>query len=266
MTSDTVRRIQNLIDASFAHRQAMTDRWTDAVVPGHPPVLWFGDLARWLAQPRADRVLTAGVNPGPLTFAASPAPWWQGIAAPLEAYNRATARYMSTLEQRSDDRNWFGSYAPVLTALGSSFTGTPARLALHTDICSPLVTVEAWSKVNEETQDQLQAFGLRIWVELVQMLRPSVVIVSVNARQWERVEHALRLQDRRVAFESSHAKSGAPYAYNRIWQLTVWNGEVESDGQRVTLQVVRGSKFRELPFSPMDKARLGAAASGLRLG
>lgn len=193
--------LQGCLRDAFAHSQALRRRDSYRELADGFPVLWFGKLDAWLKKSNRPRIMTVGVNPGPSTFAPPAptdvaAPWWGALredsAPSLEDYSKALSTYWDTRTTRPKDRSWFGSYDPILRALGVTDPLSTARV-IHTDVFSPIATKVTWRDLDDhrEFRDSLREFGIPLWLRLVCVLRPDVVVISVNKAQWREVESLL---------------------------------------------------------------------------
>lgn len=50
---------------------------------------------------------------------------------------------------------------------------------MHTDLCSPVPTSPTWSRLPKATRAVLAGPGVRLWHDLVRVLQPHVVLLSV---------------------------------------------------------------------------------------
>ena len=150
------------------------------------PVLFFGDLDAYLASPL--RVVTVGLNPSLREFP-SDAPFQRfPLAAGATAEN--PGRYLDALSAYfSTDpyAGWFGNFEPLLNGMGTSYYDRATSTALHTDICSPVATDPTWNKLSSPEQGKLVADGGPLWHELLEVLRPNVVVLSVARRHLNRI-------------------------------------------------------------------------------
>lgn len=71
--------------------------------------------------------------------------------------------------------------------MNASFYDGAANIALHTDICSPLATDPTWSRLGDE-RESLAADGVGMWHDLVRVLEPDVIPVSVARRHLEKIQ------------------------------------------------------------------------------
>ena len=143
------------------------------------PILFFGDLDAYWTSPL--RVLTVGLNPSLHEFPACD----RFRRFPLGGDNsdREPDRYLDAMSAyfRTDPySSWFGAFETLLNGAGSSYyADTAAFTALHTDICSPVATDPTWSGLDQTARAALEADGGSLWRELLKVLRPQIVALSV---------------------------------------------------------------------------------------
>src|SRR5439155_27264942 len=155
------------------------------------PILYFGDASKYFESKR--RVVTVGLNPSDKEFRDELDSYDIGLRFPhfkrLEGQwivdDQFCRDYLQSLNQYFDVRpywKWFGSYRPLLNAIGSDYRSSPGRegCALHTDLCSPLATNPTWSHLNVRAMYLLLREGPDLWNSLVRSLRPDVMLVSVG--------------------------------------------------------------------------------------
>jgi hypothetical protein len=61
------------------------------------------------------------------------------------------------------------------------------RVALHTDLCSPLATDPTWSRLDQREQAMLEPAGRRLWHELIEALQPDVVFISIARKRLSKI-------------------------------------------------------------------------------
>lgn len=168
--------------------------FSDIVVRPSAPVLFFGDSMRYLSSPL--RVITVGLNPSRIEFD-GPDPFHRFPGArdispgnvsgkDMEGYLQALNVYFET----DPYWDWFRHYRAVLQGCGADFAPGASNTALHTDICSPVATSPTWSRLSREhraARDHLARDGVDLWHELVSLLAPDVIIMSIRARYREAV-------------------------------------------------------------------------------
>ncbi|MXW00874.1 MAG: hypothetical protein F4X59_08290 [Holophagales bacterium] len=173
---------------------------TSRVAPA-APILFFGDLDAYLDSPL--RVLTVGLNPSLHEFPSVEA--FSRFPLIQDNGERNPDRYldaMSAYFRTEPYRGWFSSYEAVLNGARSSYYAGKRSTALHTDICTPVATDPTWSRLGPDRAD-LQAAGVPLWHELLTVLRPQIVLLSVAKWHLDHIRfqamgpwHALRVFDR----------------------------------------------------------------------
>jgi hypothetical protein len=153
------------------------------------PILFFGDVDAYMRSPL--RVITVGLNPSNAEFPDNPEKFpgqdrfWRFRAAEgLEGLTSAAdcRRYIRALSGYFDNkplRRWFDTYKGLLEGMDASFYKGTASTALHTDLCSPVATDPTWSKLQKESKTMLLCPGRDLWHDLVRVLRPQVMLISV---------------------------------------------------------------------------------------
>ncbi len=150
------------------------------------PILYFGALDEYLRS--EVKAITVGLNPSHVEFPANE-PWLRfpdaaqlsleamGHSDGVTTYLDALGRYFS----EAPYRRWFdGSFEPLLEGLGCSYYGGELGTALHTDIASPVSTNPTWSRLGERRA--LHGGGPALWRDLVDVLAPDVIFISVARR------------------------------------------------------------------------------------
>ena len=142
------------------------------------PILFFGDVGAYSRSPV--RLLTVGLNPSLEEFPRRRPFERFPLASTVTAtdqdrYIRALSAYFRSNPYHS----WFRNFEPLLTGASSNFYPGWASTALHTDICSPVATNPTWSKLPKSDQETLKMYGLPLWHDLLDQLRPHIVVISV---------------------------------------------------------------------------------------
>ena len=151
------------------------------------PILFFGDLHAYRAS--ETRVLTVGTNPSLKEFPKN-SPFRRfplaknTTADEPDVYLDALSAYFHT--DSCPYHDWFNAYEPFLNGMEASYYGGKPSTALHTDICSPVATNPTWSELGRDRAD-LQAVGVPLWHELLKVLRPQIVLLSVAKDHLDRI-------------------------------------------------------------------------------
>ena len=234
---------------SFERAAKMGVRVTPAI-----PILFFGDIEGYRASPF--RVATVGLNPSLTEFpphdpfcrfplAADVGPGDQGrYLAALSAYFR-TAPYMS----------WFASFEPLLNGANTSYYPGETSTALHTDICSPVATDPTWSGLSNAERAALETDGGPLWHQLLEVLRPDLVVLSVAKRHLNRIRFEA-IDDRQVVHTIAHKVDGTrrarPYCIVGRWHQV---------GKEPSLFIYGPAATKPLPIGNDQKHDLGRIIS-----
>ncbi len=50
---------------------------------------------------------------------------------------------------------------------------------IQTDICSPIATDPTWTKLSEDTREELFNIGFQLWQDLINILEPDILLISI---------------------------------------------------------------------------------------
>ena len=159
------------------------------------PILYSGNLAEYFASSR--KIVTVSLNPSCFEFREENAE----LPYDVKRYSRSYSgdelqRAYSSYFERRPYTGWFNSaYENILQCLDASYYGRtyPAcrkapkawvpriNRVLHTDLCTPLVTHPNWSRLSKSVQAELSEDGNRLWREVISLLRPDLILISVGA-------------------------------------------------------------------------------------
>ncbi|MEO7860785.1 MAG: hypothetical protein ABIU05_10120 [Nitrospirales bacterium] len=151
------------------------------------PILYFGDIKQFHKSKL--KIVTVGLNPSFAEFngnrfAISDA----NTCRPADLENELCNYFKVNPYER-----WFNrSFELLLQAFDASYYGNsyPNRVApkwwlprqnvaIHTDIGTPLATNPTWSNLNNSETVRLQAKGLPLWRDLIAMIEPHMILISV---------------------------------------------------------------------------------------
>ena len=243
-----------------AYRRAEAEGLSFVVRPSIP-ILFFGDREQYFASPL--KVVTVGLNPSrkefPVgdRFARFPASRdvYPGILEVDEysAYLTALSDYFRV----SPYTDWFdGSFKEILQGMEASFYDGAKNTALHTDLCSSLATDPTWRRLDPSGRAALEDEGVPLWHQLVQVLDPDVILVSVARAN---VDQGIRLHRLREWRDI--------YTVERMNPYRVEAAEVELTPGRSTLLVF--GRAAQKPFGPvsnLEKRRIGETIGRIHAG
>lgn len=214
------------------------------------PILYFGDAGRYWSSRL--RVITVGLNPSREEFLTAD-PWRRfpegstiDSARPdLDRYFLALDRYFRS--ERHPYLRWFNmAFGAILRGLDSDYVGHATNFALHTDLCSPLATDPTWSGLSRAEQLTLRD-GYELWHQLVEVLQPRVILMSVAERhlahvsiptrgEWAAVHTIYRQRPYEFRARSLDTPSGGLLVWGRAAQLpfgSASNADKEAAGAAV---------------------------------
>lgn len=150
------------------------------------PILFFGDVDRYLNS--KTRVVTVGLNPSWQEFPEGKP--WSRFPNAAGAKPSDSGRYLDALSEyfaKRPYKSWFSSYEQMLNGMDASYYGKRLSTALHTDICSPVPTDPTWSALPAARQQELEIEGEPLWQDLVQVLEPDIVVLSIARQHLEHI-------------------------------------------------------------------------------
>ena len=160
-------------------------------VAPHVPILYFGDLSAY--QISDLRILTVALNPSNAEFPSN-SQFSRFPNLDSNWKNQPQSKRFSDLRSAYDAyfsinpyMRWFENLEQVLVGFRASFRKGAIRTALHTDLMTPVATTPTWSKLSSPDQAALSAAGIPLWHELIKLLRPDLMLVSVAKRHFEKI-------------------------------------------------------------------------------
>jgi len=183
--------MNSLVDAARRIYLDATD--DDCVVKPSIPILFFGDSDRYFGS--SLKVITVALNPSRKEFPDHDrfARFRSASSVNPDHLDRdARASYLTALNDYF--RNvpytaWFGWFEQVLLGLGTSYYSSQSNTAVHTDLCSPLATDPTWSLLGSR-QERYESEGMALWHQLVTLLSPDVIVISVARKYRDRIDFA----------------------------------------------------------------------------
>ena len=167
----------------------------EVVVTPAVPILFFGDVERYSRSPF--RVVTVGLNPSLAEFPSvdpfarfRAAEGLQGLetAEDDRRYLAALSGYFGERPNHDPYESWFRTFEGLLDGMDANFRGSRTNTALHTDICSPVATSPTWSGLARSERSALIDTGRALWHDLIRLLQPHVMLVSVAKAHLEAVD------------------------------------------------------------------------------
>jgi hypothetical protein len=184
-------------------------------IGGNTPILYFGDIWSYLSS--SLKIITVGYNPSEGEFSENRSSF-QNLRR-----SKSSATYLKALNTYFDNNPfevWFKHYQSVLDGLDATYggkmevTGKPRRLphrvAIHTDLCSPLATRPAWGKLPEKARAALQREGTCTWRSLVKdCLKPDIIMISVAPQYMD--DEIIPVSKLKILMRTPRGRHGKPY-------------------------------------------------------
>ena len=158
------------------------------------PILFFGDVEQYSKE--KFRIVTAALNPSDIEFRETKSSGsFSFFRFPYYQEDSEKTLYISLRDYFKNNpyNNWFdSSYRNILKGLGYSFYDDHLKTLIHTDIVSPLATNPTWSALSkrkkiDSTILNLESIGLTLWEELIEILKPDLILISVAKSHLEKL-------------------------------------------------------------------------------
>lgn len=146
------------------------------VVHDKMPIPYFGNVAGLLTLPREKRIVTVAINPNadlqPITQVTH-------RLNPEDTEFRLSTYFTARRVRNPNWCGWFSWYENVLNGLNASYWDAQ-RPVLHADYWSPIATDPTWGGLTVAEQVALKEAGVPLFFELVRLLDPRLLIVSIS--------------------------------------------------------------------------------------
>lgn len=271
-------KLFKILDDCWLHYQEHKDK--NYIVEKCVPVLYFGNLEKHLSSDI--KIVTAASNPSNLEFGNADRRnkvtglSFRRFSGCEEIYDlpriNSTEKeiYLNSLSNYFESKeafDWFTCYEPLLNGLEASYSekgfkvrkNEPyrrkkyERIAIHTDIYSPLPTKKPWSEFCRELPSHVvkdvKLNGLDLWIELIKLLAPNVILMSYSIPDFEDIKKQLNLKkmDNGLFKEYPNTKDGQK---RKRSVPVIETYELEIDSKKIT--VIYGTKM-ERPFDAITK-------------
>lgn len=165
------------------------------LIKGTLPILYFGDIEAYFKSQY--KIITAAINPSCGEFYYNESngqisydrfPQFERIAKANALNNENISQYLSALngyfKTGNDYKKWFKTTPRnnLFAPFSASYYDNALNSAIHTDTLSPFATFPTWSKMPLHIQMQFSNAGIRLWNELVEILEPDIIFMSLNKK------------------------------------------------------------------------------------
>lgn len=173
-----IKNLDVLLEKALEHYQQFQNE--DYVVSPAIPIVYFGDLQAYLDS--KIKIVTVGKNPSDIEFRLRGDVNYSFIRFLNWKQEQNLKQTLNCYFEHNPYKSWFNnSYEIILNGIAAIYyskNNQPNR-AIHTDICSPLATEPRWSKLKKEQKFRLFKIGFELWKELINILEPDILLVSV---------------------------------------------------------------------------------------
>ena len=164
------------------------DTQASGIIDHSIPIIYLGNYDAY--KKSKIRIITMGLNPSKKEFPEDNA--FSRFYQVEKIYDQKklslhqAKTYLDSLNIyfEYNSNNWFDNFDPILNAMNASFYPGYMNTVLHTDLYSPLVTSESWSKYQKNTDpsivNELIQKGLEMWHHLADILQPDIILTSVG--------------------------------------------------------------------------------------
>lgn len=173
-----MKDLDTLLEKALEHYRQFENE--EYIVSPALPIVYFGNLQAYLES--KIKIVTVGKNPSDIEFRLKEDFYYSFVRFLDWEQEQKLKNTLNCYFEHNPYRSWFdSSYEPILKGIAASYyskNNQPNR-AIHTDICSPLATKPRWSKLTEEQKSRLFKIGFELWKELISILEPDVLLISV---------------------------------------------------------------------------------------
>lgn len=232
------------------------------LIKGTLPILYFGDIEPYFKSQY--KIITAAINPscgefyydesnGQISYKRFPQ--FERIAKANALNNENILQYLSALNSYfktgNDYKKWFKTTPRenLFTPFGASYYDNAPNRAIHTDILSPFATFPTWSKIPLHIQTQFSNARIRLWNELVEILEPDIIFMSLNKKYISHTDFYKTFRDY-IIYSDKKYRGREP--------LKIQYGYINLNGK--TAHIFNESRTNIVPFNAIgneQSARLG---------
>ncbi len=189
--------LNNVIDSywkDFYHKSKF-----EYVVSPSIPIIWFGDIEKYMSSSNESRIITVALNPSVLEFkerkddAKDPEislrfPGSRNII--LKNENLSSEDKISLYKSLNDYfkenpyGKWFNNFEKILNSMNATYGGKMNKEnvsykshAIHIDIFSAIATNPTWGKLNNKQKEEISYN--EGFINLIKVLQPDIILISV---------------------------------------------------------------------------------------
>lgn len=152
------------------------------------PILFFGNIVEYLNSDI--KMITVALNPSDEEF---PKDKPRFSFCPDKLNKDDAIKVLDTLNEYfkfNPYDDWFNTFTEkIMNKMNISYYSNKGFInrALNTDLCTPIATNPTWdglvnnkkTKISNDLSDELKKQGFKIWIELIKILKPNVILISL---------------------------------------------------------------------------------------
>ena len=152
------------------------------------PILFFGNIVEYLNSDI--KMITVALNPSDEEF---PKDKPRFSFCPDKLNKNDAIKVLDTLNEYfkfNPYDDWFNKFTEkIMNKMNISYYSNKGFInrALNTDLCTPIATNPTWdglvnnkkTKISNDLSDELKKQGFKIWIELIKILKPNVILISL---------------------------------------------------------------------------------------
>ena len=155
------------------------------IVKNSFPILWFGDLDKYLNSKL--KILTLGLNPSNIEFENKSRFDFQNSLNPNDTDFYTYINALNEYFKKNPYRTWFDNFNYLLKVFDTSYgfnDDNESNTAIHIDAISPFATTQ---KISNLTASDLATIEANYDVkELISFLKPDIILASINRTAFEK--------------------------------------------------------------------------------
>lgn len=261
------QKLQQLVRLSQKSHSAFLEAQNDSelrtyLIKDSLPILYFGDIEAYFKSKY--KIITAAINPSSAEFDFDESnakisfarfPQFERIDKRQILSDKSALQYISALngyfQTGADYSRWF-NLTPrnnLFAPFGASYYNDSPNRAIHTDTLSPFATFPAWSKLDSQIQRRFSEFGIALWHELIAILEPDIIFMSLNQKYISHTDFYRTFRDYVVYADKKYNGRVLKIQYGYILLNTK------------TAHIFNESRTNQVPFNALgseDSAILGA--------
>lgn len=194
------KKLNGIIDEYWKdfNEKQKNDSLKKYIVNPSIPIIWFGNLEKYMSINNKKRIVTVALNPSDIEFKNKRDEREFNIkirftdSKSAKLSNKNLYKVLNNYFEKNPYSQWFRNFEHILNLLDSTYGGkmTPdgnscKNIAVHIDIFSAIATNPTWGKLSKETRQKLSKNKEKLFDKLLEYLKPDIILVSVAKKTVE---------------------------------------------------------------------------------